>query len=243
MPVPLFFTFSKPQLVFAMTIQIPMRAGRTLVEVLVVLAILLVLAGLVASAVLRVRDVAGQIGCQNNLRQIGLGLLTYQAAHDTFPSTDSKVPWTVEIAPHVDNAAVRSAYDDRYEPGAPANAWLGSYRLEAYLCPKGVETRLAPHDWLVGNYAANLELLGATPSSCTDGTSVTGLAVEVTSDQGFAYFTGPSLIFGPQDCVHKRGLIILYADGSVRWLRESAVERLMPSIGTPAGDDTIPGEY
>lgn len=57
------------------------RWGLTLVEALVVLAIVVVLVALIVPAVVQSRDSARQIECKNNLKQIGIALYGY---HETF---------------------------------------------------------------------------------------------------------------------------------------------------------------
>jgi prepilin-type N-terminal cleavage/methylation domain-containing protein len=62
----------------------PVR-GLTLVELLVVMAILGILFLLLLPAVLQALESARATSCRNNLKQIGLGILEYEAAHGHLP--------------------------------------------------------------------------------------------------------------------------------------------------------------
>lgn len=124
------------------------RRGFTLIELMVVLAIIGILLGLTLSAVQRVRNDAMRLQCSNNLRQIGLGLQMYHDAHFQLPPGFSDTPssqpypelgWPARLLPFVEQENLwrltTEAFQINRDPFQnPPHAGLATV-VPLFLCP------------------------------------------------------------------------------------------------------------
>lgn len=128
------------------------RPGFTLVELLVVVAIIGVLVSLLAPAVQSAREAARRVSCKNNLKQIGLALHLYHDVHDKLPvgcfewrswgapATQRQMAWSAMLLPFLEQQAVHEQIDFSLAFDDDDNRLAAAKRIGVFECPSVTRT-------------------------------------------------------------------------------------------------------
>ena len=126
------------------------RQGFTLVELLVVIAIIGILIALLLPAVQAAREAARRSQCNNNLKQLGLGLHNYESSAKCFPpgslgktftASASDVPQLncfgplARILPYIEQQTLYNQINFKESYANPVNRPLAANVIAGYICP------------------------------------------------------------------------------------------------------------
>ena len=131
------------------------KNGFTLVELLVVIAIIGILIGMLLPAVQQVREAARRMACANKMRQMSLGMLSYESANGHFPPgiisnglDNNGINWSGIILPFIEQDPlfqILQLQTDNFTSfergGSPPTIWddengdTPTEILPIYLCP------------------------------------------------------------------------------------------------------------
>lgn len=114
------------------------RLGFTLVELLVVIAIIGILIALLLPAVQSVRESARRTTCLNNIRQIGVAVLSFEAAHEHVPSgwnSKTGFGWMAYTLPYVEQKNVFDQFQREMPLVDVGNENAIQLFVDGQLCP------------------------------------------------------------------------------------------------------------
>ena len=132
---------------FGQTSTAEVRHGFTLVELLVVIAVIGIMVALLLPAVQFAREAARQANCRNHQHQIGVALHAYHNTHRSLPigclewrfwgqpSKRKNLAWSAFLLPQMGEQALYEAVDFEYAFDHPKNAKAAAVVVESYLCP------------------------------------------------------------------------------------------------------------
>ncbi|QDT98564.1 DUF1559 domain-containing protein [Gimesia aquarii] len=147
------------------------RHGLTLVELMVVLAIIGILISLLLPAIQQAREAARRAHCRSNLKQITLAILNYHNVHQTAPLNTSFThgfgpsarvkSWMQCLLPFIE----QSALHEKIDPGSSIVGMrhIAAMPISLFNCPTDThpgsldERADVPQDWVLGitNYKAS----------------------------------------------------------------------------------------
>lgn len=124
------------------------RHGFTLVELLIVIAVIGILMGMALPAVQSLREVARRTTCASHLNQLGIALQNYESAYGVLPpgSIDKQGPihnvpqgyhvsWIVHLLPYVDETVTYKHVDFNAGVYDKYNAAVRAISISLFLCP------------------------------------------------------------------------------------------------------------
>ena len=147
----------------------PFRRGFTLVELLIVIAIISMLVLLLLPAVNSAREAGRRAQCINKLKQLGVAANNYHSAFETFPmgrnrwEEDNGTNWSQHsrLLPYMEEDSTETLIDKTRPPGRRENREARHRDIYLFVCPSEISDRMVGPDrknqpgWGRNNYKAN----------------------------------------------------------------------------------------
>ena len=154
----------------------------TLIELLVVIGIIGILTAILIPAVQMARESSRRSACQNNLKQIGLGILHYESIHSKYPPGKKwsgppndpgsfAMAWSSFMLEHIEQSTLHNQINFKVSFTDPSNLPATTQTISVYLCPS--TGRIEAHR----NSDGHLFNLGGLPGEglgCIDYLGVSG---------------------------------------------------------------------
>lgn len=137
------------------------RKAFTLVELLVVIAVVGILVGLLLPAVQSAREASRRVQCSNNLRQVGLALFNHESATKRLPplgdyqTSGNAVYWSIHarLLPYCEQSAVYNIIN--FDLPISLQPHVAKLRIPHLLCPSELNDRERPDGPTFTHYPHN----------------------------------------------------------------------------------------
>jgi prepilin-type N-terminal cleavage/methylation domain-containing protein len=123
----------------------PKSRAFTLVELLVVIAVIGVLIAMLLPAVQAAREAARQLQCQNNLKQLALACHTYESVNSGLPllySSSTQLGWITQVLPFFEQNNLYHQYNFKQPWFDASNAAVVVQRINVLECPSSPVSRV-----------------------------------------------------------------------------------------------------
>src|ERR1700752_1434732 len=132
------------------------RQAFTLIELLVVIAIIATLTGLLLPAVQKVREAAARSTCQNNLKQLGLGVHNYIGVHQALPPRVDSLRFSthVHLLPYLEQENIHRSTNFTAAANHANNVGPFAMKVKIFDCPSDPQSSV-PAGWPGNNYVFN----------------------------------------------------------------------------------------
>ena len=191
------------------------RSALTLVEFLVVFAIVAMVVALLLPFCRSAREPARRNSCMNNLKNISLALLRYEEEHGSLPpayTVDEQGKrlhsWRTLLLPYLEQSKLFESIDLTKPWDDPANEKARNTVVESYQCPSSPEL-LGLTNYL-GVIGVDCAFAGSVPrelSAVKDGPEMTVAVIDVGTDRAVPWMS-------PQD-INEDGVLELVPDAKM----------------------------
>lgn len=230
------------------------RSALTLVEFLVIIAIVAMLIALCLPFVRTAREPARRNSCLNNLKNISLAILRYEEEHGTLPpayTVDEQGnrlhSWRTLILPYMEHTGLYKTIDLDKPWDDPVNKKARDTLIEAYQCPSAPnENGLTHYMAVVGPEAAFAKTEPRKLSDVQDGPEHTIGLVEVDAEHAVHWMSPEDIT--PDEVVqiaangkanHEGVLLVGFLDGHLRTLDVEIDPKVLSGLLTISGGEDI----
>ncbi len=230
------------------------RQAFTLLELLLVVAVIAVLIALLLPSVRSAREPARRGQCQNNLKQIGIAIHNYNTDYGALPpayTVDEEGnrlhSWRTLVLPYLGYEKLFEWIDLTKPWDDPANAKARETVVSVYRCPSvDNESTQTTYLALVGTDCAFSGPVARALSEITDGTSYTLLCVDAPTEQAVHWMSPvdaseDEFLSWDDDSKmhHPGGTNVAFVDGSVRFLLLDVDHEVRRAMLTISGGEPV----